>query len=218
MVVKEVLAKINLRCNKSASMDYDNIWRYQVKEAYNKEVLDLVRRMVKGKTNTLEGDESTSSRVDDLQVLLNTKPLNSKNKGEYNESEKLPSDYLHYKRTTPIVSKDGCSGVRITSHLREEGNVDVLKGYPSFDFEETFHTLKGNKINIYHEKDFEITGIDLVYYRLPKKVDFTKLDEVLEFKDDFCELVIDNMARLLNSDMENINQAGLAKERIENII
>ena len=218
MTVREILAKVNLRCNKSASMDYDNIWKYQVKEAYNKEVLDLVRRLVKGKTNTLEGDEETSSRVDDLQILLDTKPLSSKNKGVYNETEKLPSNYLYHKRVTPIASKDECSGVRLTSHLKEEANVDELHGYPSFDFEETFHTLKKNKINIYHENDFEITEVDLTYYRLPKKVTFVKLDEVLEFNDGFCELIVDNMARLLNSDSESLNQKGLAEERVEKII
>lgn len=218
MLVREILAKVNLRCNKSASNDYDNIWRYQVKEAYNKEVLDLVRRIVKGKTNMLEGDEETSSTVDDLQILLEVKTLTSKNKGVFNETEKLPSGYLYHKRVTPLASKGECSEVRLKSHLKEEVNVDDLKGYPSFDFEETFHTLKGNRINIYHEKDFSIDAVILVYYRSPKKVDFTKLDEVIEFKDDFCELIVDNMARLLNSDMENLNQKGLADERVEKII
>jgi hypothetical protein len=218
MIVREILAKVNLRCNKSASNDYDNIWRYQVKEAYYKETLDLVRRIVKGKTNTLEGDEETSSTIDDLQILLDSKSLTSKDKGNFNESEKLPSNYLHYKRVTPIVSKGECSDVRLKSHLREEANVDDLRGYPSFDFEETFHTLKGNRVNVYHEKDFKIDSIDLVYYRLPKKVDFTKLDEVIEFNDSFCELIVDNVARLLNSDMENLNQKGLADERVEKII
>lgn len=218
MTTRQILAKVNLRCNKAASEDYDNVWRYQVKEAYNKSVLDIIRRMIKGKTNTLEGDEETTSRIDDLQVLLVTDSLVSRNKGKFNETEKIPKDYLYYKRISPIVSKDNCSEVAIRSDLKQEANVDSFLDYPSFDFEETFHTIKGNRFYIYHNDEFKINSVFLTYYRTPKFVDFTKLDEVIEFKDDFCELVVDQIASLINSDMESPNQVQLADKRTESII
>lgn len=216
MTVREILTKTSLRLNKSASRDYDNIWKYQVKEAYYKETLDLIRRLIKGKTNTAEGDEETRGRIDDLQVLLVTEPITSKNKGKFNETQKLPSNYLHFKRLSPTVSNEECTGVSIRSDLKQEANVDVFSDFPSFDFEETFHTIKGNRIYVAHNDKFTITDLNLTYYRLPKKVDFTKLDEVIEFNDNICELIVDGIARLLAGDMENGGQVGLAQQRTAN--
>ena len=133
----------------------------------------------------------------------------------YGESDKLPSDYLYHKRVTPIVSKDNCTDIPITSELREEGNVNQLLSTVSFDFEETFHTLMGNRIRVYHNDEFKINRVDLIYYRLPKKVSFSNLDTVIEFKDDVCEMLVDEAVKLISSDTENINQKQLAQERVE---
>ena len=215
MTIKQVSAKMDLRLNKAASGDYDNLWSYQKQEALNKAINGLVRRLVHGKNQTQEGDEESRMRIDDLQVLLKGEALSTKNKGNYNASEKLPSDYLYFKRVTPNVSKDYCENVTIKSHLREEANVDDLKNLPSFDFEETFHTLINNRVHVYHNNDFKINKIDLIYYRKPKVYDFKKLDTVLEFKDDVCELFVDEACKIMASDTESSNQKFLADERVE---
>ena len=216
MTIKQISAKIDLRLNKGASGDYDNIWSYQKEEAFNKALNEWVRRQKRGKNVTQEGDEETVDRIDDLQILLKTEPLTTRNKGLFNQSNKLPSDYLYFKRLTPIVSKDECTGFLIKSHLREEANVDDLVTLPSFEFEETFHTLINNKAHIYHNKAFTIDSVTLTYYRKPKVYSFKKLDTVIEFKDDICELIIDDTCKILASDIESINQKNLAQERAEN--
>lgn len=216
MKIREVSTKIDLRLNKSASGDYDNLWSYVKKEAFNKAINEWVRRQVHGKNQTQEGDEETTMRVDDLQVLL--KPpvsLRSVNKGIFNQTEKLPEDYLYYKRLTPVVAKGKCSGVRMKSHLREEANVDDLLTLPSFDFEETFHTLINNRAHVYHNKDFSIEKIELTYYRKPKIYEFKNLDEVVEFKDDVCEMLVDEACKIIASDIESPNQKPAAQERVE---
>lgn len=213
MTLSQVSAKIDLRLNKGASGDYDNIWSYQKQEAFNKAVLGWVRRQKRGKNITQEGDEETDSRVDDLQVLLKVETVSSRDRGLFNETEKLPADYLYYKRITPYVSKNDCTGVIIKSTLREEANVDELITLPSFDFEETFHTIINNKIHVYHNKDFTIDKLQLTYYRKPKMYDFKKLSSVVEFKDDVCELIIDAACSILASDIESFNQKSVADQR-----
>lgn len=215
MTISQVSAKINLRLNKGASADYDNIWSYQKEEAFNKAVNEWVRKQKRGKNQTQEGDEESADRVDDLQVLLKTDNLVSRNKGLFNQTNKLPNDYLYFKRLSPYVDKANCTNVLIKSHLKEEANVDDLITTPSFDFEETFHTIINNKIHVYHNKDFTIGKLQLTYYRKPKVYSFKKLDTVIEFKDDICELIVDDACKILASDIESINQKNLAQERAE---
>lgn len=217
MTIADVSLSMNLRLNKGDTQDYENLWKYHKANAFNKAISDWVRRQIRGKNQTQEGDEETVSRVDDLQVLLKTDTIGFKNKTLLVETSKLPSDYLYFKRLSPYVSKGKCSNVRIISYLREEANVDeLINVIPSFNFEETFHTLKGNRVIIYHNDDFTIDKVELTYYRKPKSYDFSKLDDNVEFKDDVCEILIDEACKILASDIESFNQKGGAQERAEN--
>lgn len=216
MTIRDVSTKINLRLNKSASGDYDNLWNYVKKEAFNKAVNEWIRRQIHGKNDLQEGDEESRVKVDDLQVLLkHDTGIKSINKGHFNQTEKLPSDYLYFKRLTPIVSKEKCKNIRIKSYLKEEANVDDFLTFPSFDFEETFHTLIGNRAHVYHNQDFTIDKVELTYYRKPKFYDFKNLDEVIEFKDDICEMLVDEACTIIASDIESLNQKALSEQRKE---
>lgn len=215
MKVSQVSAKIDIRLNKGASQDYDNLWPYIKEEAFNKAVNEWVRRQIHGKNQTQEGDEESLMRVDDLQILLKTDILTVRNKGLYVESEKLPLDYLYFKRLTPVVSKENCLAVNIQSYLKEEANVDSLITLPSFDFEETFHTLINNKIRCYHNNNFNIDRLNLTYYRKPKVYSFKKLDDIIEFKDDVADILVDEACKIISSDIESLNQKALAQERAE---
>lgn len=215
MTVADVSLKIKLRLNKGDTHDYDNLWRYHQADAFNKAVLEWVRRQKHGKNQTQEGDEETEIRVDDLQVLLTRDTISFRDKGIYVETSKLPANYLYFKRLTPVVSNGYCSGVRIQSNLREEANVDNLLPTCSFKFEETFHTLIGNRINLYHNGEFVVDKLEIVHYRKPKVYDFSNLDDVIEFKDDVCEILVDEACKILASDMESFNQKTTAQERAE---
>lgn len=216
MTVRQAFTKIDLRLNKSASNDYDNLWPYVKAEALNKGINEWVRRQYHGNNIKQEGDEESTIRVDDLQVLLKKDNLTIRDRGVYVESGKLPSDYRYYKRLTPYVSKGSCTNVRITSHLKEEANVDdLLPILPSFQFEETFHTIIGNKAHVYHNKDFTVDKLELTYYRSPKVYTTKKLDDVLEFKDDVCELLIDEACKIIASDIESLNQKALKEQSVE---
>lgn len=217
MTISQISAKINIRLNKDASSDYDNIWPYIKSEAFNKAVNDWVRRQYHGNNQSREGDEESTTRVDDLQFLLKKDPsIAIRDKGVYVESNKLPTDYLYYKRVTPYVSKGDCTNVSIKSHLKEEANVDdLLKSLPSFDFEETFNTLIGNRIHLYHNRDFIVEKIELTYYKKPKIYNFKKLTDTTEFKDDVAEIITDEACKIIASDIESLNQKALAEQRAE---
>lgn len=216
----DVINKYKARLNKSDSQDYDNIWLYQVEETFNKGVLEVVRRMIKGMTGLQEGDEETRGRIDDLQVLLKEKLVSVGNYPFYADTTQFPTDYLYYKNLTPLVTKDECKRRRIKSYLREESNVNVLLGdwdsQPSFDFEETFHTILGNKARIYHNNDFKVEEALLTYYKLPRFIQFIRnRPVVLEFKDDVSELMIDEGIRIMASDIQDINSKNFAQERTQ---
>lgn len=215
MTLLQISVKIDLRLNKSSSSDYDNIWSYVKQEAFNKGVNEWVRRQYHGNNQKQEGDEETLIRVDDLQVLLKKDNLTLRDKGLFVETNKLPSDYLYFKRLTPYVSKGDCSNVIIQSYLKEEANVDSLLTMPSFDFEETFHTIIGNRLHVYHNKDFTIDKVELTYYRKPIFYDFKKLSTVVEFKDDICELLVDEACKIIASDIESLNAKALTESRVE---
>jgi len=213
MTISQVSAKIDLRLNRSASGDYDNLWPYVKEEAFRKAINDWVRRQKHGKNVTQEGDEESDIKVDDLQVLLKQTTLKARNVKRYAETEKLPADYLYFKRFTPTVTKGNCKEVTIKSHLREEANVDELLTNTSFDFEETYHTIIGNRIHLYHNGEFTVNSALLTYYRSPKTYSFKKLDSVIEFKDDVCELLVDEACKIIAGDLENGAQKQLAQER-----
>ncbi len=221
--------KVKERLNKLDSSDYDNIECWQVREAFNKAQLEWVRRQIHGNNQSQEGDEETRMRVDDLQLLLKQVTLKGIEKENlFFETEKLPADYLYFKRLTPIANKNHCKGRRLKSTLREEANADeYLQDYslqPSFDFEETFHTLIGNKVRVYTNNDFDVEKVKLIYYRQPRPIDFGNCEHIdgtpgqdidPEFKDDIVELIIDDTVSILAGDIESPNQFQIAKQRTE---
>ena len=216
----DVINKYKARLNKSDSNDYDNIWLYQVEETFNKGILEVVRRLKRGKNQTQEADEETRDRIDDLQVLIKEKLLSVGKYDLFVDTTKFPTDYLYFKRLTPLVTKGSCKRKRIKSYLREEANADVLlsdwDSQPSFSFEETFHTIGQNRARIYHNKDFDIEEALLTYYKQPRFIEFKRNKPItLEFKDDVSELMIDEGIKIMASDLESPNQKNFSQERVE---
>lgn len=214
--------KIKQRLAKISSDDSRNIKDWMMEEAGNKAVSDFLRRNLHGGNQYREGDEETVRRVDDFQFLLANKKLSVGNTNTYSETVVLPPDWLYHKRVTPNCTKGNCSNVQIRSTLIEEANVDeYLRDYdsqPSFDFEETFHTMIGNKIRVYHNGDFDVVDVSVTYYRQPLKLNFTDptaKNTVWEWKQDVAEQIVDETAKILAGDIESINQNALADGRVE---
>jgi hypothetical protein len=229
MLNSTITIKIKQRINKLDSQDYDNIECWQVVEAFNKAQVEWARRQLHGINLTKEGDEGSTRRKDDLHVLLVTEALLVSDGNGYVDGA-IPVDYLQWKRVDVFAKKDCCDNRRMTVYLAEEGNLNQLlrdkAKQPSFEWAETFATLKGNRVNIYTNNDFGIDTAALIYYRQPRKIQiqgcvdpYTNVEstqEVLcEFKDDIIELIIDEAASILAGDIESGNQFSRGTETAE---
>ena len=229
MLNSTITIKIKQRINKLDSNDYDNIECWQIVESFNKAQVEWTRRQLHGINQVREGDEQSTRRKDDLQVLLNTYSLPLVNR-EYYYVGSMPDEYLQWKRVDVYAKKDCCEKRRMTVYLAEEGNLNQLlrdvNKRPDFIWAETFATLKGDNVNIYTNNDFDVESADLVYYRQPIKIQiqgcvdpYTSVEsqtEVLcEFKDDIVELIIDEAVAILAGDIESGNQFSRGTEQAE---
>ena len=226
MNVALVAIGIKEALNKLDSSDYDNFECWQIRNAFNKVQREWSRRQIIGANQQQAGDEETSFKVDDLQILLSPpKFLKGKNYDLYFESDLIPEDYFFMKRVTPYV-KTSCGITNFSSKEREEGNVDDYLAdwatQPAPEMQETFHTMSGNRIRVYTNGEFKVDKIKLTYYRLPREIDFTGCEHIdgssgtnvdPEFKDDIVDILIDEAASKLAGDIESINQIEITKQR-----
>lgn len=221
--------KIKQRLNKLASGDYDNIECWQIVEAFNKVQLEWVRQQLGGVNIRKEGDEQSKRRIDDLQVLLQTKALKGINKELFFESARIPEDYLEFKRVVAHATNSACPEQlrRMRVDLAEEGNAeDYLRDAhtkPDWDWAETFCTLAHNQVRIYTNDAFNVQKAELTYYRVPREMliagcinpstgTVAVRDELCEFKDDVAEVLIDLTAAQLAGDIESFNQMSRNKQ------
>lgn len=223
--------KIKERLNKLSSNDYDNIEKWQMVEAFNKAQLNWCRRQLHGINQVKEGDEGSKRRIDDLQILLKEKKMDGKTKDLYFETESLPADYFEWKRINAVGGNECCSNTHhMIVYLAEEANVDALlrdhNKKPSFEWAETFCTLKGNKVRIYTNNEFTLSNAVLTYYRMPRMIEIkdsvsvitlkrSEVDVECEFKDDIAELIIDEAVKIIASDIESFNQKTISENNVE---
>lgn len=222
--------KIKQRLNKLASNDYDNIECWQIVEAFNKAQTDWCRRNLHGLNVLQEGDEESTRRIDDMQILLTDNPISVIEQPRYFETVPLPSDYFQWKRLSVTASSGCCEKRPMVVYLAEQANVDELlrdqNKKPSFEWAETFATMSSNRIQVYTNNEFYIDKAVLTYYRQPQKIQIlncvdpytqtTSTVEVpCEFKDDITEVLIDEAVKILAGDIESFNQYQRAQQSVE---
>jgi hypothetical protein len=229
MLNSTIVIKVKQRLNKLDSQDYDNIECWQVVESFNKAQVEWIRRQLHGINIVKEGDEQSTRRIDDLQILLDTinVPFVKSDISSYSD---LPPNYLQWKRVDIQARKGCCDDRRMSVYLAEEGNLNQLlfdnAKRPSFEWAETFATLKNNRVNVYTNNDFDISSGSLTYYRQPIKIEIqgcidpytsvqTTTNVECEFKDDIVELLIDEAVSILAGDIESGNQFSRGTETAE---
>lgn len=223
--------KIKQRLNKLASNDYDNIECWQIVEAFNKGMTDWCRRNLHGLNVVKEGDEQSKRRIDDLQILLTETAVTLNDKQTYFETSILPTGYFEWKRIAVKATDSCCPDPKpMVVYQAEEANVPTLlrdiNKKPSFEWGETFCTLKNNRVQIYTNGEFNIANATLVYYRQPRRIEilgcvdpYTQVvsaaDVECEFKDDLVELFIDEAAKIIAGDIEAMNQYQRTSQSVE---
>jgi hypothetical protein len=191
--------------------------------------VEWVRRQLHGINIVKEGDEGSTRRKDDLQILLNSTNLVLSTSSEY-YSGIIPDNYLQWKRVDITATKDCCGKRNMMVYLAEEGNLrELLRDkakQPNFEWGETFATLINGRVHLYTNNEFTIEQASLIYYRQPVRIEIagcenpyatnqSTLDVICEFKDDIVELIIDEAAGILAGDIESINQFSRGTETAE---
>jgi hypothetical protein len=223
--------KIKQRLNKLASQDYDNLECWHIVEAFNKGMVSWCRRNLHGNNLYKTGDEGSKRRIDDLQILLSEISINLVKKDLYYEYVNLPGDYFEWKRVSANATTKCCGKRRMVIYLAEEANVDTLLRdqykRPSYEWGETFCTLRDNNLKIYTNDEFDVPSAQLTYYRQPRRIQilgcvdpYTNVQSTVEveceFKDDLVELFIDEAAKILAGDIESVNQVTIQDNSVEN--
>lgn len=212
--------KVQQRLNKLASHDYDNIEWWQIAEAFNKVQVEWVRRQLSGNNARREGEEQTTRRVDDLEILLVEDPIKGAHKHTYFETAKLPARYLAFSRVSAVGYRDCCPPRPLVIYDVEERNIDLLNRdantAPSFEWGEALITRIGNRLRIHTLGLFGIDQVKLTYYRMPRQISRAgeinletggiHAESTCEFKKDIAEILIDETAALLAGDLENMAQ------------
>ena len=226
-----IVLKIKERLNKLDSKDYDNLQCWQIVEAFNKGMTELCRENSRGINITREGDEQSISRIDDLQVLIaDPLILTLVDKGIFYQTSDInwPKNYLRYKGINATIIRECCEEPKsVNFYLGEEANKEIYlrdsNKKPSYEWGESFLTITGNKLNLYHDKQFEIDEAFFVYYRQPRKIEIIKckdpytnliptVDVECEFQDDLIEVFIDKAAAILAGDMESVQKGRLDQD------
>ena len=231
MLNSTILLKVKQRLNKLASNDYDNIQDWQVIEAFNKGQVDWCRRNLHGVNMLKEGDEESTKRIDDLQVLLTSIPLTVTNREFYYESLKLPDDYLQWKRISIKATKECCPEPKpMVVYLGEQANRDILlkdkNKKPSYEWGETFATFENDKVQIYTNGEFDVVKPILTFYRQPQKIQIAGIKDPYtglipavnvesEFKEDLIELFVDECAKIIAGDIESQIQMQRQSQAVE---
>lgn len=230
MFVQDVHLRIKTILNKIDSFDYDNIEAWQINAAFNAAQLLWVRRNLHGYNYFLEGDESSKMRIDDFQILLKYNNLQLIKDDGFYISYDIPDDYLLFKRIDLVAKKGCCENKDMVCYLAEQGNLHLLLNddmrKPSFEWRETFCTMRDNKIEIWTNNEFEIQEAKLLYYSIPPFIEMagvysTKTGTLAAndvhpiFKDDIVELIIHEAAKLLAGNIESINQIQINTSNVE---
>lgn len=222
MLNSTILLKVKQRLNKLDSQDYDNIQPWMIVEAFNKGQVDWCRRNLHGLNIVKEGDEQSTRRLDDLQVLLNRVSPIISDRGIYYETNTIPGDYLQFKRVSMDAVNDCCPKPRrMVVYLAEQANLDELlrdkHKQPNFEWGETFCTAEDNKFQIWTNRLFTPVNVTLTYYRQPVKIEITgvkdpytglipTVDVESELKEDLIELLCDEASKIIAGDIESLNQ------------
>ena len=191
-------------------------------EAFNKAQIEWSRRQIMGRNSDQAGAEQTVRKVDDLQNLLTPLNLSFIKTDNYYQTQPLPDNYLEYHKIDITATKDCCTDPKdMIVYLVEEQNSSILLRdelrKPNFEWAETFCTIVNNSIRVYTNNEFDISGVKLLYYRQPVRIQIlncgnpyeggiSTVDIPCEFRDDIAEILVDAAASILAADIESFNQ------------
>ena len=202
--VQEAYTYLQDRVNKLSSEESQSISKRQFVFTFNKAQLHWFEERVKVNEVNQIRQEELQRFVTDVCV---TPTLDTKHDAYWIN---MPDNYFRYKR---VFGKCGSCDQTVYAYPRSEGNVNRLlqdSNYkPSLEWEETFFTIRDNKI-YYYVDNFKCTEITLVYYRCPRPIDMegisfegygTNIHPEIDKVD--LQEVIDLTAKIITGDIQD---------------
>jgi hypothetical protein len=189
-----------------------------------------VRRQIAGYNQKQTGDGSTKINYDDTQKLITTVLISGVNYDNSWESVLHPADYMNYSSLYVMAKSDCCPERNMIVYLVDKADLYLIlrdeNKKPSFEWGETVGIMAGDKFTIYTGGEFQVTSVDLTYYRKPTPVEFQNCIDVstglpanndvpCEFKDDIAEILVDNAVAILAADIESFNQYTRASNSVQ---
>jgi hypothetical protein len=172
-------------------------------------------------------NKRNEDEVRNLRLLLNTEhPLTFVSTEDNYSRFSLPKDYFDLSNVHVYGSKGKCKNQRFQTYEFKTENLEEIfhdsSNEPSFDFRETFYTVSKNDVVVY-KKGFDISQVNLTYYRYPKKVDiagYINLEEKAsknvdpEFDDKVTLKILLAMSKTFSANNGDANQYQIDKDRL----
>ena len=217
MNIRDAYQDFTFRLNKLGTNANQNVGYPQFVSLMNKAQLHWAESRIKVA-------EERTTRVDELQQLLEDYESVAAGKKENFYRINLPGDYFHRHRAYAQV-KD-CDGV-VYCHFVEEGNINsLLQGSntaPSAAWEETLATVFRGQLRVYFT-DFSLAKVYLKYFRFPRPVDIAgylrtdglpSVDVDLEFTGVNAQEIIDFAVLLASNDTGDIVRAQIMSRQVQ---
>lgn len=218
--VEELLYEIDLRLNRQATLQHQQIPDEDKVIALNNAQIKLIIEKLGDRNNHQAGLDSFLKRYEDLQVLVEPfekHPLDIKEVDELIHKwevslTSLEPKYMFYIDAFALANKGNCKDIviAVNNDLTKHKDVFTLLNnsnyIPSFEYTETFSTISKDKLELYSDGTFNFTKAFVSYLRYPQEIDiegYTKLDGTLS-KSVNCELPSYLKEELLNLAIESL--------------
>lgn len=181
--VKQLLYKTDLRLNKVATNDHQNIPDEDKLFVINENQIKLIKKKISTNNIYQLGLDGFRKRYEDLQNLIIQSEKSSKlkkGKDRYNyflfDTKDLKNKCFSPIGITAMCSKGECKDravaiSKVVKHANLQTDMANSNYFPSFEYQETIALESEDKIYIYTDGTFDVDYVFISYLRYPKKVD-----------------------------------------------
>jgi hypothetical protein len=228
--VESLIYKFDTKLNKLSTLQHQEIPLEHKLLAINEAIIKLIKVKIDPNNTLGLGFEAFKKRYEDLQVLVESPhnhPLTpkfvDKLLGKWIVDLSEVKDYMFYVDSYALATQGDCIDrlIYIDHDLSKHADITLLLSNnqykPSFEYQETFDTLAGDKLEIYSDNTFEFTKVFVGYLRYPKLIDYpgyTHLDGSASEKVD-CELPAFLEDEILNYAIQDVAMSIGDREDVE---
>lgn len=236
--VDSLLYKIDQKLNKLSSNAHQQVQLEDKILALNEAQIAMIKTKISGQAipNRL-GMDAMKKRYEDIQTLIvdfteNSLSLELVNPelNQWDASlDELNPRYMMYADSYFLANKGKCKNhiIWINKDLLKHGDVQFLLHNdhykPSFEYQETFNSMSGNKISVFTDGSFTPTKLFVMYVRYPDQIDKVgyvhfdgknSVNRNCELADYLEDELVDLTVRNLGMYQENMSAAQNAQARI----